>query len=73
MAQDEVRPVWRFIIVGYQPDDHGRVANLKVAMEGADGSLRYAGAVGTGLTESSALMLKRSRRAFGPKRDSRRR
>ncbi len=47
-----------FIIVGYQPDDHGRIANLKVAVEDADGSLRYAGAVGTGWSESTSLMLK---------------
>jgi hypothetical protein len=30
-----------FIIVGYQPDYHGRIANLKVAAEDLDGSLRH--------------------------------
>jgi hypothetical protein len=27
-----------FVVVGYQRDDHGRIADLKVAAEGADGS-----------------------------------
>jgi bifunctional non-homologous end joining protein LigD len=48
-----------FVIVGYQQDDRGRIANVKLAAEDADGSLRYAGAVGTGFSESTALMLKK--------------
>ena len=34
-----------FVIVGYEPDDRDRVANLKLATRDADGSLRYFGAV----------------------------
>jgi len=34
-----------FVIVGYQPDDRDRVANLKSATRDADGSLHYFGAV----------------------------
>jgi len=30
-----------FVIVGYQPDDRDRVANLKLATRDADGSLHY--------------------------------
>jgi hypothetical protein len=47
-----------FIVIGYQPDDRGRVANLKLAIE-EKGALRYAGTVGTGWNESSALALKK--------------
>ena len=47
-----------FVIVGYQPDDRCRIANLKLGLEEAD-ELRYAGVVGTGWTESIALVLKK--------------
>ena len=43
-----------FVTVGYQPDDRGRIANLKLAARDADGSLRYVDAVGTGWKESVA-------------------
>ena len=48
-----------FVIVGYQPDDRGRIANLKLAARDADGSLRYVGAVGTGWKELVAVVLKK--------------
>jgi bifunctional non-homologous end joining protein LigD len=38
-----------FLIVGYQPDGRGGIANLKLARE-EGGKLRYAGAVGTGFS-----------------------
>ncbi|HLH50444.1 MAG TPA: non-homologous end-joining DNA ligase [Roseiarcus sp.] len=38
-----------FLIIGYQPDGRGGIANLKLAREEA-GALRYAGAVGTGFS-----------------------
>jgi bifunctional non-homologous end joining protein LigD len=47
-----------FVIVGYQPDERGRIANLKLALE-ENSELRYAGAVGTGWNESTILALKK--------------
>jgi bifunctional non-homologous end joining protein LigD len=48
-----------FLIVGYQPDGRGGIANLKLARE-EGGKLRYAGAVGTGFSmETMRGLLKR--------------
>jgi bifunctional non-homologous end joining protein LigD len=48
-----------FVIIGYQPDDRGGIANLKLAAE-ESGALRYAGAVGTGFSvETMRALLKR--------------
>jgi bifunctional non-homologous end joining protein LigD len=46
----------RFLIVGYQPDRRGGIANLKLARE-EGGKLRYAGAVGTGFSVQTMLDL----------------
>jgi bifunctional non-homologous end joining protein LigD len=48
-----------FLIVGYQPDGRGGIANLKLASE-EGGAVRYAGAVGTGFSvETMRNLLKR--------------
>jgi bifunctional non-homologous end joining protein LigD len=47
-----------FVVVGYQHDVPGRIANLKLAIE-KGGDLRYVGTVGTGWTHSIALALKK--------------
>lgn len=48
-----------FLIIGYQPDGRGGIANLKLARE-EDGALRYAGAVETGFSvETMRYLLKR--------------
>jgi bifunctional non-homologous end joining protein LigD len=48
-----------FLIVGYQPDGRGGIANLKLARE-EGGVLSYAGAVGTGFSvETMRALLKR--------------
>jgi bifunctional non-homologous end joining protein LigD len=49
-----------FLIIGYQPDGRGGIANLKLAREDG-GALRYAGAVGTGF--SVHTMRRRVRRS----------
>jgi bifunctional non-homologous end joining protein LigD len=50
-----------FLIVGYQPDGRGGIANLKLARE-EGGKLRYAGAVGAGFSMSTTrALLKRLR------------
>ncbi len=41
-----------FLIIGYQPDGRGGIANLKLAIE-ENGALRYAGAVGTGFSDAT--------------------
>jgi bifunctional non-homologous end joining protein LigD len=46
-----------FLIIGYQPDGRGGIANLKLAVE-ENGALRYAGAVGTGFSEASMRTLR---------------
>jgi bifunctional non-homologous end joining protein LigD len=48
-----------FLIVGYQPDGRGGIANLKLARE-EGGVLRYAGAVGTGLSVETMRNLLKS-------------
>ena len=48
-----------FVIIGYQPDGRGGIANLKLSVE-ENGALRYAGAVGTGFSvETMRSPLKR--------------
>jgi bifunctional non-homologous end joining protein LigD len=47
-----------FIIIGYQPDGRGGIANLKLAIED-NGALRYAGAVGSGFSEATMRMLRK--------------
>jgi bifunctional non-homologous end joining protein LigD len=47
-----------FVIIGYQPDGRGGIANLKLAIE-ENGALRYAGAVGTGFSEATIRMLRK--------------
>jgi bifunctional non-homologous end joining protein LigD len=47
-----------FVIVGYQPDGRGGIANLKLAIE-ENGALRYAGAVGTGFSVATMGLLRR--------------
>jgi ATP-dependent DNA ligase len=42
----------------YQPDGHGGIANLKLAVE-QNGVLRYAGAVGTGFSDATIRMLRK--------------
>jgi bifunctional non-homologous end joining protein LigD len=44
-----------FLIIGYQPDGRGGIANLKLAIE-ENGALRYAGAVGTGFSDATMRM-----------------
>jgi bifunctional non-homologous end joining protein LigD len=46
------------IIIGYQPDGRGGIANLKLAIE-ENGALRYAGAVGTGFSDATMRMLRK--------------
>jgi bifunctional non-homologous end joining protein LigD len=52
-----------FVIVGYMPDSHHRIAHLMLAAE-EDGELRYVGAVGTGWSEAEGLALKKQLDAF---------
>jgi bifunctional non-homologous end joining protein LigD len=47
-----------FLIIGYQPDGRGGIANLKLAIE-ENGALRYAGAVGRGFSEATMRMLRK--------------
>jgi bifunctional non-homologous end joining protein LigD len=47
-----------FIIIGYQPDGRGGIANLKLAIK-ENGALRYAGAVGTGFSDGTMRMLRK--------------
>jgi bifunctional non-homologous end joining protein LigD len=47
-----------FVIIGYQPDGRGGIANLKLAIE-ENGALRYAGAVGTGFSDATMRMLRK--------------
>jgi bifunctional non-homologous end joining protein LigD len=47
-----------FVIIGYQPDGRGGIANLKLAVE-ENGALRYAGAVGTGFSNATMRMLRK--------------
>jgi bifunctional non-homologous end joining protein LigD len=46
-----------FLIIGYQPDGRGGIANLKLAIE-ENGALRYAGAVGTSFSDATMRMLR---------------
>jgi bifunctional non-homologous end joining protein LigD len=48
-----------FVIIGYQADGRGGIANLKLAIED-NGVLRYAGAVGTGFPEATIRMLRKA-------------
>jgi bifunctional non-homologous end joining protein LigD len=52
-----------FVIVGYMPDSHFRIAHLMLATE-EDGELRYVGAVGTGSSEADGLALKKQLDTF---------
>jgi bifunctional non-homologous end joining protein LigD len=47
-----------FIIIGYQPDGRGGIANLKLAIK-ENGALRYAGAVGTGFSDATMRTLRK--------------
>jgi bifunctional non-homologous end joining protein LigD len=47
-----------FVVIGYQPDGRGGIANLKLAIE-ENGALRYTGAVGTGFSVATMGLLRR--------------
>jgi bifunctional non-homologous end joining protein LigD len=47
-----------FVIVGYVPGDHGRIAHLMLATV-EDGELRHVGAVGTGWSDAEGVALKK--------------
>ncbi len=56
-----------FLIIGYQPDGRGGIANLKLARE-EGGDLRYAGAVGTGVSVATMRDLLRRLNPLAVKR-----